>query len=172
MLLDCRNCGTRFDTTARLADGDCCSDDCTTLLRRRLLATLPPTPMSIPHTQMHARPAAPTRRAQQIPGRDLLEADRRKAAPPGPTPKERAHAALLADRAKLAVSPPTSRTLSLRDALEALAAMSAQDSERLNSERENDMHIRAAGLRPHNAELEKRRTAGAVEKRQLPDLTG
>jgi hypothetical protein len=140
-----------------------CSREC-----RHLGAAPTPAPISVPHTQMHARPGAPTRRAQ-IPGRALLEADRRKAAP-GPTPKERAEAALRHGRAAMAVPPPKGGTITIREARETLAALSAQDSERLNSERENDMHIRAAGLVPHHPELEQRRSTTKAGK--LRDLTG
>jgi hypothetical protein len=137
---------------------------------RRRLARLAATPYSTPIAITRKQPApTPARRPMSL---TPSQQEARAAVLADRTPKERAEAALRAGRAALAVPPPTSRTLSLREAREALAAMSAQDSERLNSERENDMHIRAAGLRPHNAELEKRRTAGAVEKRQLPDLTG
>jgi len=179
MLLDCRNCGQRFDTKARLADGDCCSDDCTVLLRRRLLATLPSTPFSMPSTQMHARPAAPTRRAQPIPGLADLEAAR-------PTPKERAHAALRLDRAALAVPPPA-RPLSVLDAEAAMRTarspdaitrlLDAHDHGTLLDSEIDDLAIRAKGLVPFNPELEKRRSAakagGELETRgRRPDLTG
>jgi hypothetical protein len=137
-----------------------CSPECRQVQNARLTV-----PYSIPAPAGSELRAAPTRR-QRIPGRDLLEADRRKAAP---TPKERAEAALRLDRGALAVASPKG-TMSIRQAREALAATSAQDSERLNSERENDMHIRAAGLVPHHAGLEERRSNKTAGK--LRDLTG
>jgi hypothetical protein len=91
MLLDCRNCGTRFDTKACLGDGDCCSDRCKGELHRRLL-----TPYSVPHpagTEIR-RPAPPTRQEQ---ARAALAADR--AAPPRRTLSLRdAEAALSRER--------------------------------------------------------------------------
>jgi hypothetical protein len=116
---------------------------------RRRLAKLAATPMSMPITVMRRQPApAPARRptslttAQKEARAAVLAA--RKAA--GPTPKERAEAALRLDRGALAI-PPASRTMSVREAEAAMSTERSPDAtKRLLDQEVDDMLIRSKGL--------------------------
>jgi hypothetical protein len=153
---------------------------------RRRLAKLAQTPYSKAITIMRKRPApAPASRptslttAQKEARAAVLAA--RKAA--GPTPKERAEAALKLGSGALAVPPPA-QTTSILDAEAAMRIERSPDAARrlldsanhgtlLDSE-VDDVLIRAKGLVPFNAELDQRRiNTAAVETRgRRPDLSG
>jgi hypothetical protein len=156
MLLNCRNCGSGFNTKDPAFD--CCSDDCKRKLHRRLL-----TPYSVPApagTEIR-RPSRSTT-SSQVPARSSGHFDARAAvladrASARRTPFD-ARAELAADRK----SAPPARTLSVREADAALSQeRTPAATKHLLDAEVDDMLIRSKGLT----------RAGEVEKRALPDLT-
>jgi hypothetical protein len=116
---------------------------------RRRLAKLAATPYSRAITIMCRQPApAPTRRPMSL---TPAQQEARAAVLADRTPKERAETALRAGRAAMAITPPASRTLWLREAEAVMSRERTADATRKLLDREEDeMQMRAKGLGSHH----------------------